>query len=42
MKANAAPIDRHTKVEIALGLGQIVNILLYHQPTFYITENSLI
>jgi hypothetical protein len=29
-------MDTNTKVNIALSLGQIVSILLYHQPTFYL------
>lgn len=38
---NTSVIDRNTKVNISLGLGQIVSLLLYHQPTFYMVENSL-
>jgi hypothetical protein len=34
-------MDHNTKVSIALGLGQIVSLLLYHQPTFYLVEISL-
>lgn len=35
-------VDTHSKVEIAISLGQAVSLLLYHQPTFYFLEPSLI
>lgn len=34
--------SQNDKISLALSLCQIVNILLYHQPTFYLVENSLI
>lgn len=30
------------KIETAIGFGQIVNILLYHQPTIYTLDSNLI
>lgn len=35
-------ITRNNKVTIAVGLGELVSILLYHQPTFYIVEINLL
>lgn len=34
-------IDPCSKLKLALSLGQTLNILLYHQPTFYLAEYNL-
>jgi len=35
-------MDKGHKVSIALGLGNITELLLYHQPTFFLVEQNLI